>query len=211
MRRAFRSYKALTLKSYRVAVFVVRPLFMLAAAFILMWTSGEKDGLYPENLLFAFAAAGDVMLDGALFGGICQRGAACLGYMRTSDRGMAVFSGGLLVDMLFRFLYYMLIGGWCFLFTGLSQDFAAAALAYTAVTATICFTRHFDNWQVDLLCSAGIAILFSVLYLTFGILQNRLAVDLQPAAAVLCVTVSYAAARHMSWCLKRSYYEKESL
>lgn len=211
MRRAFLSYMALTPKRYRIAVFVVRPLFMLAAAFILIGISGEKAGLYPENLLFAFAAAGDVMLDGGLFGGICRRGAACLGYMRTSDRGMAVFSGGLLVDMLFRFLYYMLIGGWCFLFTGLWQDFAAAALAYTAVTATISFTRHFDNWQIDTLCSAGAAALFSVLYLIFGILQDRLVVSLWPAAAVLCVAVSYAAARHMSWCLKRGYYEKESL
>lgn len=211
--RAFKSYKALTSMSYRIVGFLIFPVVLLAVTIVTMAACREYNGLYPEYFLFACMTAGDAVLDYLLFGGICCREGDGLELVRSSRRGLGMLEGGIAFDMLRRFGCCLLIGLVCYVFTGSLQDLVLALAAYLVITGVLNLTRHTVNWQVHLFLGIASSVLFSIaavlLWLPGQMLQDRAAVSAVELAVclVLAAAVSAATAWHMSYCLKRSYYE----
>lgn len=206
MKSAVKSFLAFYSAACRIIGMVVVPIMILALTGFVLTVYRDANGIYPEYLLYAYAAGGEIMLDFWMFGGICSREENGLEYLKTSKRGRALLQKSVAVDLLRRFVYMMGYGLFCYAFTGYRQEFVSALIMYVVVVAALNVSRHFALWQAHMLVTLGACVLFTTVMVFCGVLGAFLAETV--IFGILAAVLSVGTVWHVGFCMRRSYYEK---
>lgn len=109
MRQKIKSYLVFTSRGYRLVMFALVPLLLAALqAFFLKKMEGSA-----IPLIIMFLTAAEIMGDNWFLGGIQEKNAEKIDYLKTSGRGMKVMENALIMDFVRRFLTAAAIFGIC--------------------------------------------------------------------------------------------------
>ncbi len=112
MKRIIKSYLVFTSLIYRIVMFIVMPVVMIA---VILWQGGVFGGVGSLNLyevpdvvvsmvVMLSLPMVEIVSDTWMFGGIQSKGADKLEYLKTSSIGMQVLRRALSIDLLRKFL-----------------------------------------------------------------------------------------------------------
>lgn len=205
MKSAVKSFLAFYSAGLRIVGLVVIPVLILAVSGFILATYKDSNGIYPEYLLYVYVAGGEVMLDFWMFGGVCSREGNGLEYMKTSKRGRMLLQKSVAMDLLRRFVYMMGYALFCYAFTGYRQEFVSALILYVVVVGALNVSRHFVQWQMQMLVTLGACILSATVIVFCGVLGAVMAE--MAVFGVLAAVLSIVTVWHVGFCMKRSYYE----
>lgn len=121
MRKKCKGYLVFTSLLYRIVMFALMPVALVAAG---IW-GGVRIGDIGLMFVVMVLPAIEIFSDSWLFGGIQGKDMEKMDYLKTSGRGMAVMRGALIVDLLRKLLTAVCIIAICYLVIGLSKDTAA--------------------------------------------------------------------------------------
>lgn len=102
LRRKIKSYFVFTAFCYRLVIFVILPLVMLAFSSLLSMLMGEKSYFVTLFLVPLFLIIIEIAADNWMFGGIQAKGAEKMDFLRTSKRGMGMMEDALTLDLIRR-------------------------------------------------------------------------------------------------------------
>lgn len=233
MKRFLKSYLVFTSLIYRIGMFIVMPIVMIAAILCL---GGAFGRIGPLNLYDVPGAAVfmvvmmsfpmvEIVSDTWMFGGIQSKGADKLEYLKTSSIGIQVLRRALSIDLLRKFLsavgiisvsygvlYWRLTpelkranteGDWEMLL------FALLVSYFFSVLGTV-LTRYGSMIWLNMMVAYlfEMIILMIILVFTFNWLFSRYIVDFCILSAILDVAVSILAVRIAMKKVEGSYYDK---
>lgn len=103
MKRFLKSYLVFTSLMYRIVMFIVVPIVMIGAAFLVGIVIMDM-GTEPEEasciVVLMFLPMVEIVSDSWIFGGIQSKDAEKLDYLKTSGAGMNVFRTAIVIDLL---------------------------------------------------------------------------------------------------------------
>ncbi|MGN0403420.1 MAG: hypothetical protein ACI4HQ_14350 [Acetatifactor sp.] len=206
MKEKVKSYFAVTSTGYRLFVFGLMPLVFVG----LYAVFSEK-----VRVLMLFLPFAEIVADSFFLGGIQEKDAEGLDYLRSSSRGMRVVRGTLVVDLIRRFFTAMLVLGLCCVMKRLRlgkvsamEDFVfPLLLCYSLSLLGILITRfrmyHWVNFAVGYTTSViSIALLFLLTGGVIGVLLGS------AIFAVLSVFFSVVAVKLAMKRVEGGYYDK---
>ncbi len=206
MKEKVKSYFAVTSPGYRFFVLGLMPLVFVGVYAVF----SEK-----VRVLMLFIPFAEIVTDSFFLGGIQEKDAEGLDYLRSSSRGMGVLRGTLIVDVIRRFFTIALVLGLCCVMkwfrlgeVGVMDDFIfPLLLCYSLSVFGILITRFRMYHWVNLVVGYGasmISIMF--LYLVtrdgFGVLRGS------AVFAVLSVLFSVVAVKLAMKRVEGGYYDK---
>lgn len=212
MKRKVKSYLVFTPQFYRLLMFFLIPLGLLALQILLP----IKEFVlvpYVTVLLLVFA---EVVLDFWVFGGIAVKDGRQLDYLKTSKRGMNFIKDVLSVNMIRQFLESALLlvfGGGIFWLKNKESFFgegrllyclAALVLGYFFTVTELTIARFFDGLMINV----GIAVVGAWL---MGIAIYLISLNCKVMAGVLlsgAIAVSVVDIKVIMKRLEESYYDQ---
>lgn len=102
--RKIKSYFVFTSFPYRMAIFVILPLAMLAIVGLISMGMERKSYFFTPVLIPLFLIVIEVVADNWMFGGIQAKHAEKMDVLRTSGRGMEMIKDALALDLIRRLL-----------------------------------------------------------------------------------------------------------
>lgn len=131
IKKVIKSYLVFTSFLYRLAIFVILPLAMLAISIALSMGMGRKSYFVTPYLIPVFLIMVEVVADNWMFGGIQAKYAERMDVLRTSGRGMKVIKDALALDLIRRLLSMAGITALCLLAETLLMGGTAAGVIET--------------------------------------------------------------------------------
>lgn len=203
MKRSIKSYLVFTSRAYRLFLYLGVPLFCIGMELIMvilmkMRTSGIMSILC--TLIFA-----EVVSDTWFLGGIQEKHAEKMDYLKTSARGMSVVKSALALDLMRRSVMTTgMFGVCCLLEAGLARrqisiraDLVMPLLAvFSLSTAAVLITRFFSYFYINVLAgylvSAAAAVCCVLLSMGVVSVNTLIAIyaGLGTAAGILAVWVA---------------------
>ncbi len=203
MKRSIKSYLVFTSRAYRLFLYLGVPLFCIGMELIMvilmkMRTSGIMSILC--TLIFA-----EVVSDTWFLGGIQEKHAEKMDYLKTSARGMSVVKSALALDLMRRSVMTTgIFGVCCLLEAGLARrqisiraDLVMPLLAvFSLSTAAVLITRFFSYFYINVLAgylvSAAAAVCCVLLSMGVMSVNTLIAIyaGLGTAAGILAVWVA---------------------
>lgn len=170
MRQSIKSYLVFTSFGYRLILYLGIPLLFIGAE-LFMLEILEISGIMTLLCMLTFL---EIMSDTWFLGGIQEKNAEKMDYLKTSPRGMSVIKSALVTDLIRRFVTAAGIFAICGLLeagSGKRQISAAADLVmpvfavYSLSVAAILITRFFSYFQINMLAGYIVSIAGAVCYL----------------------------------------------
>lgn len=203
MKRSIKSYLVFTSRAYRLFLYLGVPLFCIGMELIMvilmkMRTSGIMSILC--TLIFA-----EVVSDTWFLGGIQEKHAEKMDYLKTSSRGMSVVKSALVLDLVRRLVMTTGIFGVCCLLEAgvvrrqisIPADLVMPLLAvFSLSTAAVLITRFFSYFYINVLAgylvSAAAAVCCVLLSMGVVSVNTLIAIyaGLGTAAGILAVWVA---------------------
>ncbi len=202
MVKKIKEYLVFTSCAYRIVMLAVLPIvFILLYAASTWATDGAMIIMVP-----ALSVLAEIIGDYWMFGGIQNREAAKMDFLKTSQKGMKLLETALAGDLIRRLLSLLAITGICLLYNvslgirtyigGLTGALCLILAAYILSVLGTLLTRFGDMFQMNLLVG-NVGIILQAIYGSFWFTAEK-----QPAApfvlavlAVLAVGVSILAVR----------------
>lgn len=203
MKRSIKSYLVFTSRAYRLFLYLGVPLFCIGMELIMvilmkMRTSGIMSILC--TLIFA-----EVVSDTWFLGGIQEKHAEKMDYLKTSARGMSVVKSALALDLMRRSVMTTgIFGVCCLLEAGLARrqisiraDLVMPLLAvFSLSTAAVLITRFFSYFYINVLAGYLVSAVAAVccVLLSMGVVSVNTLIaiyaGLGTAAGILAVWVA---------------------
>lgn len=128
MKRFLKSYLVFTSLIYRIVMFVIMPIAIIVATFligiILMWMDTE-----PCVIVMLFLPMVEIVSDNWMFGGIQSKDVEKLDYLKTSGMGMNVLRRAHIIDLLRKFIWTVGIMGITYCMLMIYRDLNSPVLA----------------------------------------------------------------------------------
>lgn len=212
MKQKIKSYLVFTSRIYRLMMYVLMPLcLMVFQTFYLKVMGGSGVPFIIMILILA-----EVMADNWFLGGIQEKNAEKIDYLKTSSRGMKVMENALVMDFVRRFLAAAVIFGVCNLLSRLfggEDDFQSVGVLLFSVLITYSLSvlgtliaRFGSYLWVSLLTGyfASIIGLICCIFLMFG----DSIMMLNTIFAVLGIIVTILAVKIAMKKVEGGYYDK---
>ena len=212
MRRMIRSYLALTPFLYRLVLFVLIPIAVIA----IQQLFPMEDAVLCTFFITLIMVFVEILLDYWVFGGISTRDGAKIEYLKTSNCGIKLMKNALTINMV-RQLHessVMTIVS-VILFLALNRGESLRAkdvlvstnllmLEYVVVITLLTVARFFDGWQVNMFISyAGVILMLGGCYLVGKHVTIMFVLLVVSALLVSALSVNMALKR-----VRESYYDK---
>ena len=215
MRRRIKCYLMFAPLLYRLILFVVVPIALLALEVYISQERFPWSGVMNFNMMIAFVLLeAEVFFDYWAFGGIAAREGMQLTYLKTSARGVGLLGTALGINLLRQFLtglLPMLLGFICRFLRGggFEIEYAAGSLAYILLGYVFLVTsntiaRFFDG----LLVNYAIAMIAAVIMIFAALLVLEAPIAALAALFMISVVVSVAGIKIILNRVKESFYDK---
>lgn len=177
MKQSIKGYLVFTSLGYRLAVFILMPLALVGLHVL---SASEVGGSGPINMLLLLML--EIVCDNWFLGGIQEKNAENLDYLKTSSRGMKVMRSVLVMDFARRFMTAVTVLGICFmldkfLFQTNSQIEAdlifPVLVSYSLSVLGTLITRFQSYFWVNMVAGYVAAIIGAVLFILvmFGVIE----------------------------------------
>lgn len=210
--KRIRSYLVFTSLGYRLILYLAVPLFIVG---IYVWAACAS-GVSFAAPMAAILIIVEIMADHWFLGGIQEKGAEKLDYLKTSPRGVEVMKSALILDLGRRFLESLGILGLCFLadcfLRGEGTEpviglvLAVLEVYGLSVTGTI-ITRFGSYLQINLV-AGYIAAIIGIICWVWASINILPAVPLCFIMGILSVASSVLAVKIAMMRVKEGYYDK---
>lgn len=212
MRQKVKSYLVFTSWGYRLVMFALAPLLLAALQVVSLKVMGGS--AVPFIIIILIIA--EVVADNWFLGGIQEKSAEKIDYLKTSGKGMKVMESALVTDFVRRFLTAAVVFGVCNLLSriwGGQDDFQSMAVLLLSVLITYSlsvlgtfFTRFGSYLWINMLVSyfaAAVGVVCCVLPMfgVSGLILNVIFAVLSAGASILAVKVAMKK-------VEGSYYDK---
>ncbi|MDE7282449.1 MAG: hypothetical protein K2N85_02510 [Lachnospiraceae bacterium] len=233
MKRFLKSYLVFTSLIYRIVMFIVVPIVMIA---VILWQGGvfgkagslnlyEFPGVTVSAFVMMLLPMIEIVSDTWMFGGIQSKDAAKLDYLKTSSIGIKVLRRALSIDLVRKFILAVGIIGISYgvLYWRLTPElkgantegdwemllFALLVSYFFSVLGTV-LTRYGSMIWLNMMAANLIELIILMIDLacTFNRLYSRYIVDFCVLSAILDVAVSILAVRIVMKKVEGSYYDK---
>lgn len=212
MREKIKSYLVFTSLIYRLMMYALLPLLLVVFQFMfLKIMDGSGVPIIVMALIFV-----EIVADNWFLGGIQEKNAEKIDYLKTSPRGMKVMENALVMDFVRRFLAAVVIFGICNLLSRLfggEDDFQSVGVLLFSILVTYSLSvlgtliaRFGSYLWVSLIIGyfAAIIGLICCIFLMFG----ASIMMLNTILAVLAIIVSILAVKIAMKRVKGGYYDK---
>lgn len=216
MKQKIRSYLVFTSLGYKIIMFVILPVVLLGIqVFSAVVFRGTAIPVFVMTLVMV-----EIMADNWLLGGIQEKGSEKIDYLKTSPRGMKVMRSVLVMDLVRRFVFYVVLFGLSWLITGifgagngagglaaLEALLLAVVLTYALSALGIFIARFTSYLWVNMLCGyvGAIAGLVILLICSGGLVPMML---VNIAMIVLGGGISFLMVKIAMLKVEGSYYDK---
>lgn len=203
MKRSIKSYMVFTSRAYRLFLYLGVPLFCIGMELIMVILMKMRiSGIMSILCTLIFA---EVVSDTWFLGGIQEKHAEKMDYLKTSARGMSVVKSALALDLMRRSVMTTgIFGVCCLLEAGLARrqisiraDLVMPLLAvFSLSTAAVLITRFFSYFYINVLAgylvSAAAAVCCVLLSMGVVSVNTLIAIyaGLGTAAGILAVWVA---------------------
>lgn len=212
VKKKIRSYLVFASTGYRLVMFIAVPLLAIG---IHVFSLKVMEGSGVPVILTALILL-EIMADHWFLGGIQEKNAEKLDYLKTSPGGMQIMKSVLILDFLRRFLEAAVIFGACWLislFPGIKRpevikELLVPVLEVCSLSIAGTLITRFESYLgVNMLTGYIAAIIGIVCYIfvTIGVIRTELFCGM---AAVLGAVVSILAVKLAMKRLEESYYDK---
>lgn len=212
MKKKIKGYLVFTPLIYRLLIYALLPLLLAVLQFIFLKVmGGSAVPIIVMLLIFA-----EIMADNWFLGGIQEKNAEKIDYLKTSSRGMEVMENALVMDLVRRFLSAAVIFGVCNLLgrlLGGEEDFQSGGVLLFSILVSYSLSvlgtliARFGSycWITYIVgyFAAAVGLLFCI-FLTYGasiMLFNTI-------FAVLAIIVSILAVKIAMKRVEGGYYDK---
>lgn len=212
MRRRIRSYLALTPFLYRLLLFLLIPLGVIAIQQFLH----ISDFTYCVLLVTFVMMFAEIMLDYSVFGGVATKEGTRLEYLKTSSYGMTLMENAISMNMIRVIFESSVIAVLsAIIFWGLKRGEYLSVeriwicvdmllLEYVVTVTLITIGRFFDGWMINMFIgTVGIYLMTGGAILAYQYVYGMLAILLIAAVLVSVLSVSIVMKR-----VRASYYDK---
>jgi hypothetical protein len=206
MKKAWKSYGALTSPGYRIWGLLVIPALLLVALGGCLSIPQSPTGRFCVYIIAMYFVSFEVFRDYWLFGGICQKQTPRLEYVKTSRWGMKLLLGGAVMDLIQRWGYAMIFAALCIVRTKSWSYLMIGLLIYIAEVLLLNVTRYAPTMQIQLLlsiCAAVVLLVFLDIWDGGTISYGSVSV-----MVLLELLLSIFTVWHIKYRVKGSYYEK---
>lgn len=218
MKQKIRSYLVFTSLGYKVIMFLVLPVVLLG---IQVFSAAVFRGTAIPVFVMVLVMV-EVLADNWFLGGIQEKGAEKIDYLKTSPKGMKVMKSALVMDLVRRFVFYVVLFGLSRMITGIfgvgdgngaggSAGFEvlllAIVLTYALSVLGIFIARFTSYLWVNLICGYVGAIAGLVIFLvcSAGLVPAAL---MDIALIVLGGGISFLIVKIAMLKVEGSYYDK---
>lgn len=216
MKQKIRSYLVFTSLGYKIIMFAILPVVLLG---IQVLSAVVFRGTAIPVFVMALVLV-EIMADNWFLGGIQEKGSEKIDYLKTSPRGMKVMKSALVMDLVRRFVFYVVLFGSCRLITGifgagggaggpadLEALLLAVVLTYALSVLGIFIARFTSYLWVNLLCGyVGAIAGLLILLICSGGLVPMILVNI--AMIVLGGGISFLMVKIAMLKVEGSYYDK---
>lgn len=211
MKQKIKGYLVFTSLGYRVGVFILMPLALVG---IQVLFSGQAGGSGP--LVVLLLPLLEIMADNWFLGGIQEKNAENLDYLKTSFKGMKVMRSTLIMDLSRRLMTAVVVFGICFLMNRFlfNMDSQVGAdlilpvlMSYSLSVLGTLITRFQSYLWVSMVVGYIAAIIGAIFFILvmFGVMKVLV---INIVFAVLAVVFSILAVKIAMARVEGGYYDK---
>lgn len=141
MKRFLKSYLVFTSLIYRIMMFIIVPIVIIGAAFligILILAMGDEPEEASCIIVLIFMPMVEIISDNWIFGGIQSKSTGKLDYLKTSGEGINVLRSALVIDLIRKFFFTVGITGITYCMLRIYKDYNSPVLAVLNPEDLIC-------------------------------------------------------------------------